>query len=167
MAIIFPINFWSVIFFFRELPSYILRLTIWDILGVFAYTQIIALLDSLLLLIGLIIPSLFFSPSVRKDHFVPIASAVGYIAMIWIIPYHFLNVLAEWSPLFLQSWVAWLWVGLFILVSGSTVYLIQSSSKLRNGILSFIDRITPLSWIYLFSNLASVLIVIIRNLGLR
>jgi len=167
LAILVPINFWSVIFFFRELPAYILRLTTWDILGIFSYTQFIALLDSLLLLLILLIPGLLFSPSLREARFVPIASTVGYLAVVWVIPFHYLDRLTEWSPLFLQPWVAWAWVSLFILVSGFTAWRIHASSRLRNGILSFIERVTPLSWIYLSSNMVSVLIILARNFGLR
>lgn len=167
LAILIPINFWSVIVFFRELPSYILRLTVWNILGIFSYTQFIALLDSFLLMFLLITVSLFFSPSFRKDYFVPIASLIGYLAMIWAIPFHYLDALAEWSPLILQSWAAWLWIILFIPVSVAVAFLIRSSTRLRFGTMSFIDRITPLAWIYLTSNLLSILIIIGRNLGLR
>jgi len=167
LAILVPINFWSVVIFFRELPSYILRMTFWNILAVYSYTQFIALLDSLLLLFLLLFTALVFPPSFRKDHFVPIASMIGYLAILWTIPFHYLDALAEWLPLFLQPWTAWLWILLFVLVSVAIIYFVRSSARLRDLTMTFIDRISPLAWIYLTSNLLSILVIVGRNLGLR
>ncbi len=163
LAIIFPVSFWTLVFFFRELPSYLMRMPSWDILGVFAYSMFVSLLDSMLItaivvFIAFVLPKRFF-----RDHLV----AQGIVQSYLIILLAALVQLASTSNLLPEltriPWFNLLFIGFFIGASISLNRLVIFSDNIQAKIHLFIERLTVLATIYLFLNLCAVLIVILRN----
>jgi hypothetical protein len=165
LAIVFPINFWSVIFFLRELPSYLMRMRVWDILGVLAYTQVIALLDSLFLL-AILLGATFLLPipSIRK-HFIVAGTAAAFIAILGVVPFHYKAELLQSFPALQQSWVIWGWAAFLVLLLVGAVYALLRSPRIENRLRNFLDRLAVLSSAYLVFSLLALLVVIVRNLG--
>ena len=168
LAIIFPISFWSIIVFFREMPSYLMRMNAWDILGVLAYTLSITLLDSLLLIailvfLAVLIPHRFF-----RDHFAAQGIIIGYLIILWAISYHYISSAETLSILVKQSRLGWsIWLGSFFVIAIILNFQVIRSSAFQQIIIRFVDRLSVLSTIYIVLNSISLIIVVMRNLGVR
>ena len=167
LAIIFPVSFWTLFFFFRELPSYLMRMPGWDILGVFAYSMVVSLLDSLLitaavLFIAFILPGRFF-----RDHLVAQGIVQAYLIILTAVLFHLASTWNLLPSTIIFPWLILLSIGLFIGVSIFLNRLVIVSEKLQANIHLFFERLTVLATIYLLINLFAVLVVIIRNFGVR
>jgi hypothetical protein len=165
LAIIFPVSFWSLIIFFRELPSYLLRMNIWEITGVFSYTQFIVLLDCIIILffvlgLAIVLPRKYF-----LSQFTPQATITSYLAILWIIPFHYRTSLIQIHPKFEEPWFNWLWLGIMTALFISSIYVVKKSSRLQRGIQIFVDKLSLVSSMYLILSLISLIIIFFRNLG--
>ena len=167
LAVLAPVSFWSLYYFLRELPSYLMRMKVWDILGVFAYAQIVVLFDALILLFFLILAGLALPGSYHKAHFTQLAALVGFLAVAWVIPYHYLDSLEEWFPFIQQPWFAWLWLAAFFFFLALLVIFYFRAPKLGKLTKNFLGRLTVLSSAYLVLVLVAAIIMILRVFGLR
>jgi hypothetical protein len=167
LAIIFPVNFWSLIVFFRELPSYLMRMKIWDIAGIFSYTQLIVLLDCLIILTFILGLAFVFPRKYFLDQFTPQATIASYIAILWIIPFHFRTSLITLLPAIQRPWFIWFWMGIFFIIFLSSIYWIMHSTSLQNAIRVFVDKLSVVSSVYLALSLIGLVVITIRNFGLR
>jgi hypothetical protein len=167
LSIIFPVHFWAMIVFLRELPSYLFRMKIWDILGVLAYTQLIALVDSLLLLMTMLILAFLLPRKWFLAHFSAQALVLAYTLILIILPLHILDLLPEnlafiGTPAFIIIWAVVLSMICLVL----SVKIIHSE-KVENACHAFQDKISVVSLVYLAISLTGLLIIIGRNLGLN
>jgi hypothetical protein len=54
-SILFVINVWTIVNILRAIPSWIMSRTVWEVIGIISYPLTFALLESVLLLLGLVI----------------------------------------------------------------------------------------------------------------
>lgn len=154
-----PIFAWSIIRVLRELPSWLLRLSVWDLVGVLAYTQAFALIESVVLLVGILVLSILLPARLLRDELVPVATALVLLASFWMILIHFYGERLRdlGAPILL--------VTVFLILAS---LLITYALTLRNQRLSqvvslFNERLSMLSYLYLSIGTLSLLVVLLRN----
>ena len=159
-AIAMPVFVWSILSVLREMPSWILRLKTWDLVGVVAYTQAFALFETLAVLTAMIVLAAVLPSGLFRDHFVALGSSLIFIAAGWAIAYH----LAPVDPTDMDRRELLL-AGLALVGSIALVYIVVTrSARIRLMMQSFTQRISILSFVYAGLGVLGLLIVIIRNL---
>jgi hypothetical protein len=155
---VIPIHFWSIYNTLRELPGWLMRMDLWDAIGAIAYTQVFALLESLILwaalvFLGLILPKRWFA-----KRFISQASSVVAVFSIWILARHYLF---ELYPTLNQGPRPFL-IAIVTLSFLVPWFMIYRSTRLNVAIESIAGRLAVLGFVYLILDVASVLIILTR-----
>lgn len=158
-ACVFPVQVWSIVNVLREVPAWVLRLSLWDLIGVIAYTQAFALLESaiiflVLILLGAILPGRLF-----RDRFVAQGSMAVFLTSAWAVAAHYSDdAIRLWSAkMFLLGFAVYL-------ASVAVFYgLIHRHDRLAEAIRSLVERLLVLSLLYVSIDVLSLLIVAFRN----
>lgn len=165
LVCVFPIHFWSILIFLREFPVFTLRLSAANIISVFAYTQVFALLESLLVLglvtaLGVLLPRALF-----LERFVPQGAILVLVTSIWAIPINFqggISALSMEDKSFLPIFWSLSCLGIIIALS----ILLHRSPGFQSILQRFIGKLSLLSMLYALIGLISLFIVFIRTLTL-
>jgi hypothetical protein len=155
-----PVYIWSIIAVLREVPAWILRLPLWDVVGLIAYTQAFALVESILFFaavvgLGLVLPAAWLRQRLPLQGLLLVVAATTAAAT-----FHY----AEHA---LRNWGVW-GLGLLVLlplllfVLGS--YLVRRYGRLEMAALAFVRRVSVLSYLYVSISFVGLLIVIARNI---
>ncbi len=163
-ACIFPVFIWSFYNLLNEVPSFVLRLNIGDLIGTSAYVLAFALLESLLfflvLFIVMFLLALILPKKLWGDHFTAIGSMlailIGTVAMYIQLNYDRVLKLSLKRTLFDLGLV-----GLFFVIY---YVLILSFPRFENAIRSIVRGLSVLSIVYAFLGCLSILIIIFRNI---
>lgn len=156
---VIPIQLWTVIQLLREMPVLLLRLSAWDLVGVMAYIEAMALLESLLLwlfavgLATLLPAGLFGTNRITQGTVIILATSLWAVA-------------GQYFRTSVFSWTAGqflLWLPFFLLSIGLPLYLLRNHLPAQAIIQKAVDRLLPLSALYLVLAGAGLVIVIIRN----
>lgn len=157
---IVPIHLWALVQLLRDVSPLALRMTIWDLIGVTAYSQAFALVESvyvavILLLLAVSLPAFF----IRK-HLVEQAFIIIVVSAIWAIIFHynlqgFIDL--RWSHFVLLTPV-------YLLSVFFPSYLVRNNRKWLQFISDFAERMTTLATVYVVIGAFSLLIVIGRNI---
>ena len=78
-ACIFPIHIWITIVFLYNFPSLILKASLWQILGVLAYSLVFALIESLLLFGFLVLLVVILPRKVLRERFVHLGTLLALV----------------------------------------------------------------------------------------
>jgi hypothetical protein len=159
LACLVPIVGWSVFRMLDGLPGWSRQMRAWDVVGVVAYVQAFALVESAVVFLPLLFLSFVLPLSWFRDKFVALGTGIVYLSAAWF-------VLAQLNDDALRTWnfrqlLPWLgaYSASLLLVSA----LIHRSSRVEAFISSFVHRVTVLATAYLLIALAAVVIVLIRN----
>jgi hypothetical protein len=164
LTILFPVTFWSLLNFFRELPSYLLRMKIWEIMGVFSYTQVFALLESILLLVVLIVLAELLPNQFFLKYFTTQAALISILASLWIIPLHYKGQILAAFPIFKNSAAGVVWFGIFVALAVGFSLLFRRFSGMERVFHIFIDKLTVVSMLCLILDITSLILILVRNL---
>jgi hypothetical protein len=164
LTILFPVAFWSALNFSRELPSYLMRMRIWDIVGVFSYTQVFALLESILLVLVLILIAELLPYQLFLDHFTTQAALAGILGTFWVIPLHYESQILAAFPMLENSRAAAAWFGILVVLVIALSVLFRCYPRLERSFQTFIDKLTTVSLLYLIVGMSSLVVILIRNL---
>jgi hypothetical protein len=160
-ACAFPVHTWSIVILLRELPAWILRLNIWDLIGVMAYPQTFALIESLIILLVSLLMAALLPGKWFRDKVVALNAVVVFSTAAWaIVAQISYGVIRTWSA---RSFLPWL--AAYLLSTALFYALVYRHKRLEALIVSFVDRLLILAYIYLFVDILSVLVVVIRNIG--
>lgn len=152
-----PVFIWSLVIFLRELPSYILRLTFWDILGIFSYIQVIVLADGLLLTLTVIVIAIILSIKPLQTQFVSSATMMGFLLILFFMPFVLQNSVTPLALYFSKSWFGWAWISIIAAISVFFLFLTARSHRFRQAILKYVDKIAVLSTIYVLTSITGIL----------
>ena len=160
LACLVPIVAWSVIGMLRDgLPGWTHQMRAWDVIGVVAYVQAFALVESMVVFLPILCLSVLLPPSWFRDKFVALGTGLVYLSAVWsVFAQGHDNALRIWGYRQLLPWVGAYFASLLLFA-----ILIHRSSRVEALIISFADRLTVLAFAYLFVALASVVIVLVRN----
>ena len=157
LACLFPIQVWSIYNSLREVPAWLRQMSLWDVIGVVSYPQVFVLFESVVIFLPLVLLSALLPAGWFRDKFVARSAGIVYLSVVWFI-------LAHINDLTLRYWgLGQFPIGLFLFSQILFFSLIHYSHKLQSIIVSLVNRIAVLSIVYLFIDLISVLIVVIRN----
>jgi hypothetical protein len=166
---------WAIVLILMDLSWVAERTNSWDAVGVASYGLMFILIESLavfgiVLLVGLVLPS-GWSQAKRITLLgvlilaISIWAILGQLYFLWELSLG-LSVI-RWIASFSRP----LWLvygGLLVIVSPTVAlpaWVAFRSEKFQQGFLALLDRLSILMGLYIFLDLASIVIVIIRNLG--
>ncbi len=167
LAVLAPVCLWALLIFSRELPSYLLRMSIWEIIGVLAYIMVIALMDSLLLLFGLLTLALLLPQRVLRVSFSTWGTMFAYGIITAVVLIHLRENQQISISLLTQEFAPWIFAGIFLISVIGLSFVEKSARMLEMITKQFNERISLLSTFFLVITAISIAIVIARNLGFR
>lgn len=160
-ACAFPVHTWSILILFWELPAWILRLSIWDLIGVIAYTQALALVESIIILLGLLLLAALLPQKWFRDKAVALSTAIVFSVAAWVIAAQINFEVIRTLPV--RSLLPWFAA---CLASAAFFYaLVYRYKRLETLIVSFVDRLLTLAFGYLLVDILSILVIVARNIG--
>jgi hypothetical protein len=155
-----PVYSWSIYFFLQRMTGWLYFLTMWEVLGIFAYTELVALIESLLITAGLVGLAWLLPERLRRD-FVPLATILVLLSAIWAM-------VAQLNDQVLTN-LSGGTLALLLLLYAATVagalLLAWRWAGLRRGMATAAERLSVLLYMYLPISVASVVIILARNLG--
>jgi hypothetical protein len=157
-ACVFPIHVWSIVALLRVVPAWLLRMSAWDLIGAIAYVQAFSLLESAIALLILVFLGVVLPSGVAKDRLVALGSMAVLLTSLWAVAAH-LGVIRLWENG--REFLAWSMI--YLASVGLFCVLVRRSSKLERLMNSVVERLIPLSVIYVCIDILSVAIVILRN----
>ena len=160
VPIVLSIHIWSILHVLEEVPAWILRLTIWELFGAIAYTQVFAMLESMVVLVLFIILYFILPKRWFARQFVSATSLIVLVATSWAIAAHnYDQIIRNWGA---RQFLPWL-----ILVVTSmalALILVFRSEKIKNFLSILVKRAAVLSAVYLLIDGLSLIIIMLRNL---
>ena len=157
---VLPVFIWSIVVLLNEVPAFVLRLSVWEFLGVVGYTQAFALFESLLLLLlllllGAILPARWF-----RSKFVAVSMAIVLVSAGWAVEANYRRVdPSTWATPELLSVL-----GLYLLSIAVPYVFIQRFGRLEQILRAIIARLSVLAYIYVSLSVVGILIVLVRNI---
>lgn len=169
-----PLHIWTFILAFRDFEWISTRTNSWDAVGVVAYGLIIALIESAILFLGMTLLGLFVSGKWEERRRIALMSAVVILLSLWSIFNQSYFLAGMSTPAWLANFViatgrplvALYAMALFFtsLSFALPAYLILSSDKALGFMTELMDRLSLLMMLYLFFDVAALVIVVIRNI---
>jgi len=170
----FPLYFWTLLLAFRDVSWLTERTNAWDAVGVVSYGMVFASVESVIVFIIAVLLGFLVSRSWSGERRGALLGVLALIASLWATAdqLYFL-----WgTPL--PAWIFQILVksahpvriiyGVLLALVAPTVilpaYFILQTDKGLQAAQNFIERITLLSMLYLFSAFAGLVVVIIRNI---
>jgi len=161
---VFPVAIWSWLIFAYNLPSFLRSLRVGQIISIFAYMQVMFLIESFLLFLLVTLLAALLPRRLFLNNYVPQATLLVLILAFWAIGIHLHGEQAALGnvasgPIFLYYWTS-AWLVIFLTLS----IIARLKSRFNSLLLSFIGRLTFVSSIYLFFAVISLPIVVLRNI---
>lgn len=159
---LFPVQVWAFMILFREVPALMIRLDVWSILVVMAYTQGFAVVEGGVLWLLLLGTAVLLPQPWLREKMVAKSCLIILLATIFAI-------LAQFN---LQTFLTMSinqvagWVTIYLFFATLCCYGIHRSRKTEQLLTGFVSRLAPLTAFYLLIGGISLLIVIGRNLGI-
>lgn len=159
-ACVVPVYSWSIFVFLWKMPSWLnfLNLDFWSLASILAYALAFALLESVVLLLGLVLLAAVFPQRLFRDRFVAQSGVIILLTTGWAIVLQRPEV-AAWTlkPLLLSA------VVYLILVVVSCV-LVYRYKRLEKAMDALVERLTVFLYIYIPASFLGVIVVILRNI---
>jgi hypothetical protein len=156
-ACAFPVHVWAILRLLNEIPAWLMRLSAWGLIGAIAYSLTFALFETLLLFLLLTSLSVILPSRLFRDKFVAQASMMVFLGAGWAVTTHLgLDAFRSNSRLFF----AWL---LLLLGPLTISYLmVHWSRKLERTTRSLVERLAPVSYMYILVDVFSMFIIVLR-----
>ncbi len=159
-AALILIQIWAFYVLFWEIPALRNRETTAGLLGIIAYIQAFALLETTLITlfltaVGLVIPTRVWGAGEWATH----ASAWLWVCGAWAAVVHF----SEQSPLAWSGGELALWGGGYLLSCLLVALVVRHFTAVSTAIGRFVTSLTVLAQVYLALDLLSLLVIIGRN----
>lgn len=164
-AILLFLDFsWSLYHMFFVVPSWLYYMNIWDVLGLTAYVLAFSLLESALMLGGILLLGLLFPPRLFREQFVALGSATaGLIGLGAVLVQRSIGLIYDLHIWQLLAFPPGILAALLLLVWLMAVILRRVPRLAR--LLNFLaERMQVFIWVYLPLGVIGIVVVIIRNL---
>lgn len=171
LIVAFPVHVWSLLMIFKDAEFVTERTVAWDTVGYAGYSLIFALLESLALAILFWALSLLLPKTWTEKRNL---SLVGSLVMILSLASMLEQAAHAWneprlSRMFLHGLEKYpnqtyaLIAGAILVAVVISIMAILRSEKFTNALAELFDRLSMLSYLYLFLDFAGIVIVLIRN----
>lgn len=159
-AIILVTHIWSILHVLEEIPAWVMRMDLWELAGAVSYTQVATLVESLLLLAGVVIAALLLPRRFFRDDFVVLGSLFVITLSLWtvVIQQAFKAIQAAWPLPILIGAVP------FLLSFVGVYHLARRSPRVRETTRKVLDRVSILAWFYLAVDFIAILVIAVRNI---
>ena len=161
-VVVFVVYGWSIRGFLHEVPSFIQYFKVGQILAIFSYMMGFALLESLLVTLGLGLLSLTLPGRWFRDGFVYksfVTVLLGGIAMLWLE-----NTIMSWNNKFPPVELLLTFVGITVSVWVVLLLLLHYLKPLQKALLFIADRIGVMAYLYVPLGILGLFVILIRNL---
>jgi len=160
-ACVFPTHVWAIIDVLREVPAWILRMSISELIGSTAYVLgIYALPDAVLLFVGVMVLAFILPARFLRRHLAVRGGLLALITAVWFILFHSNpNWLEQRQIVPLVVWAL-----SYLLAVGGAYFLLVRRPRVETAVHSFVQRLATLSALYLLLDFISIIIVIVRNI---
>jgi len=170
----FPLHAWTILLAFRDISWVAERSNMWDAIGVFSYGLIFAFIESLVIFLIAVLLGFLVSRFWNQDRRAVLLGILILVDALWSIlcQYYVLGGLslpASLNRFLVQSGhpVRILYTAIVPVVILSALlpaYFILKSDKVFKFFQNVVDRLTLLTFFYLFLDFIGLVIVIIRNI---
>lgn len=155
-----PIHIWSIIYVLREVPAWILRSTLWDTVGIIAYTQAFALLETAALVLLIATVAFLMPLALSRERLVGKVAIVFLIVVAGFIVLHFnSHWITDRRLVALAAWAALLGAAM---VTGFVVA--HRWPRIGDTAENWVNKAAILAIAYIVIDVASVIVVIVRNI---
>lgn len=168
----FPVHFWTLLSIIFE-GELIGKRNLWYFAGFSGYLLLLALLESVLFFLFVVILSFLFPKSWKGQTPLAVASAIGLVLGFWAIgnqAFQYLHVEQpawfEWVMLrvhYRQRLLYPLFIALIAASAAVPVYVLSAYENIRRAIFPVIENISLLSYLYLGLDLLGLVVVLVRN----
>jgi len=158
-VVILPIHIWSILHVLEEMPAWLIRLNLWDVAGLISYTQVFALVESLLLFIPPVLLGLLIRRGWLGGYFTELTISIVIVVSLWAIAVQENFGTARNFNLAQEL----LWGGLFLLSFAVVIFFVYRLPRYHAAVRSLVGRITPLAIFYLGIDLVCLVVLLIRN----
>ena len=156
----FLVYSWTLFTSFWKLPSWLFFLQLGEILSIYAYAFVVNFMESLLLLLIALLPTVLLPRPWWKDAFIPRGVALILIVLGSAILHMSLYRTPDTRPAFVSGQLLW-WAGT-VLLAVLLTWLAGSVKWIRNGLESMADRFMIFLYIYLPLTMIAILVVVAR-----
>jgi hypothetical protein len=171
----FPLHFWTLLLLFRDISWLAERTNLWDAIGVAAYGMLFAFTESVLIFLVVAVLGLL-TPKQWEDNrritflsllilIISVWGMIGQLLFLWNVslPAPAIQFLRSSShPLRMLYAASLMIVAPTVLLP---VYSFIRSGKAVPFMQNLVERLSVLTIFYLFFDIVSLIIIIIRNLG--
>ena len=162
----FPVAGWSWIIFFYDLHSLLLNLRLSQLINIFAYIQVITLIESALLfaldtLLAVLLPRRLF-----LGNYVSQSTLLILTLALWAVGFHLNSEQIALGNAASNTSLLTVWTGVWVVVFLALSILTRYWTRWNALILSFVERLSFVSSVYLFFPLVSLPYVLIRYIVL-
>jgi hypothetical protein len=146
------------------MPAWLYHLNVWDLMGIFAYTQTLALLESVIILLFVTLLAAALPAKLLKDRFVAQGSMMVLVTSAFaIVAQSTTNI--PFANVHCTSKRFILGVTLYLVSIAASFVLIRRYKRIERLIVALIDRFMLLMGFYMIISVCSTIIIIIRNIG--
>lgn len=173
LAITFPIQLWYIILIIKDLQFVAERTLPWDAVGYASYSLLFALAESILITLIFWGISLLMPKTWDHERTISLLGSVFIVlalaSMVDMTANIFNELRISRQYLYgLENFTAQTY-GLIalaiILASAAAVFIILRSKKAAGWIAGFFERVSTLSYFYLFLDVVGIIIIILRNVS--
>ncbi len=152
---------WTFVLFFWKLPSWLHYMTLSQVFGAFSYGILTNLIESLIVIGGLLGLCALLPSRYLRDAFVDRGSTITIIALgsVMLYQYQFRAVRSDFANEIRPWFIATVFVILLF------VFLMAKIRFLKSAIINISDRMIIFLYIFIPLSVICVLDVVIRNLG--
>ncbi len=157
-AVAFPIHVWLIVIVMQEVPAWILRLTLWDLLGVISYDLLFALVETVIVFVGLVLLAAVLPPKWMSRRMVVVSAVILFVLSLWVAFLHYNSQLIERRQIVALA----LWGISLVAVLAGLLWTILQRPAIEKKVKSFVQQLANLSFLYLFFDVIAIIIVLIR-----
>lgn len=158
-ACILVVEAWALFNLLREIPALRYRETGWDMIGIIAIVQLMALVESVIVTMVLICAAALLPARLFRQHFLAQATLILVVSAVWAIAIHT-------SQQAMTTWTKGqfgLWGGLYLLALAVIPLLLHRFAKLETAIQKLVQNGALLAQVYLSLSLLASFIVLLRR----
>lgn len=157
---VLPVGSWTTLWFLHKVPSWQLFLGPWDILGILAYAQAFALLESAVMFLFVVLFCIIFPVRIPAEGFIAQGSMLTLTNVFWILVLHGVGGdIPTWStPKMLALPV------LYAASIGTSLALVRRSFRVEKLLEGFAERLVIMVYIYIPLGALGLIVVVARNI---
>ena len=156
----FPVYVWSIVNVLNAVPAWMLRLNTWDLIGMIAYSQVFALIESIIVFLALLLLGIILPTRLVGDKFVALASMMVLMSSICAVRAHYTQEIFGAEQIKQLAF----WFAIYLISIGALFVLVHRCQSFERLIRSLASRLVVLIFVYVSVGLVSVVVVFLRNI---